>query len=217
MKKLSNGLSVHKDLGSEPIMSFVNFMKNISDYYSTQDQDKLYTVIVETVDNLLVKSDDWKNLSQIDKSKAITKLVDLVDGVLFQEEAIGLSSQNIVAEVVPNMDQSVEFEFPINRYLQSKTNERVYLKIDEPNVNQKFLFVIYKNINDFFPVKILNYKPSKKRFINSNIISFKVNDAKLLEQLKYRPVRLLFRHLHIQNERNFLYKPLCSYWKYDTK
>lgn len=215
MKKLSNGLSVHKDLGSEPIMSFVDFMKNISTYYSAQDEDKLFSAIVETVDNLLVKSDDWKNLTQIDKSKSITKLVDLVDNVLFQEEAIGLSSQNIVAEVVPNIDQSMELEFPVNRYLQSKTSERVYLKIDEPNVDQKFLFIIYKNLNDMFPLEILNYKPSKKRFINSNIISFKVNDAKLLEQLKHRPVRLLFKHLHYQDE--FLYKPLCSYWKYDTE
>ncbi len=85
------------------------------------------------------------------------------------------------------------------------------------------MFVVYKNVNDLFTSDndLVNKShpqntENKKLIVNSNIISFKMNQKKDEDFLKKVPVELTFKHTetdddYVQNE----IKPICSYWNYD--
>ncbi|CAF0708589.1 unnamed protein product [Brachionus calyciflorus] len=214
-QKLNKDLKDYKKSHSQSIKAVINFIKNATDFID-KNQKNISVTFVETVDTIIGQTNNWNNLEQSDKTKSITKLIDLVDEVLFMDDKLSIARDNLIAEVNVNKDLRNDIEFPIGNYLQSKTDERVFLNIENPNENQKFLFAIYKNVNELFPTKTVADKETpNNRFINSNIMSFKTNDAELIDGLKINPIRLLFKHLTIHDNENLAFKPICSYWKYD--
>lgn len=86
------------------------------------------------------------------------------------------------------------------------------------------MFVVYKNVNELFTSDddLVNKSlpptspDSKNIIINSNIISFKMNQKKDEDFLKKVPVELTFQHIQ-QDDAYIQYeiKPVCSYWDYD--
>lgn len=46
----------------------------------------VYQIIINAVDKLISKNEKWKELSQEEKSKSVTKLFDTVDTVVFEKK-----------------------------------------------------------------------------------------------------------------------------------
>lgn len=99
------------------------------------------------------------------------------------------------------------------------------------------MFIVYRNIEDFLlnekEEKALNIftgqpqyrdneeykKDNQNLIINSNIISFKMNDRDEIDYLKNEPIELTFKHL-LTNENqldDFILTPVCAYWNYDKE
>jgi hypothetical protein len=101
------------------------------------------------------------------------------------------------------------------------------------------MFISYKNIHEIFPndykYATLNLtqtidieaSPSSsppeltrpKRIINSNLISFKMNDKSEMIYLKENPIELVFKHLRtdIFDTEMYLVKPFCAYLDYNRE
>jgi hypothetical protein len=82
------------------------------------------------------------------------------------------------------------------------------------------MFMVYKNLNDFLPSSNTennnNNDDSKRQIINSNIISFKMNDKEDLNYLQSEPIHLTFKHLS-QDYDFDQFKPICSFWNYNKE
>ena len=85
------------------------------------------------------------------------------------------------------------------------------------------MFMVYKSVNEF----LASTQPQKteessnktlqlKQIINSNIISFKMNEKDDINYLKVEPIELTFKHL-IENDELNQNKPICSYWNYNKE
>lgn len=78
--------------------------------------------------------------------------------------------------------------------------------------------MVYSNINEFIssntksPSEANNVDAENTKILNTNIISFKMNSDKNIEDLKEFPVELTFQHLSELGENQ---RPICSYWNYD--
>lgn len=87
--------------------------------------------------------------------------------------------------------------------------------------------MVYKSVNDFL-VSIkqpeestsdessLNKTNQSNQIINSNIISFKMNEKEDINYLKIEPIELTFKHL-IESDNPDAIKPTCSYWNYNRE
>jgi hypothetical protein len=99
-----------------------------------------------------------------------------------------------------------------------------------------FMFIVYKDVDELLMAEnnlnreALVYGQSRmnsstdneklpKQIINSNIISFKINNKDDIDDLKHDHIELIFKHL-ITNEaedRIIVMKPVCSYWDYNRE
>ena len=163
--------------------------------------------------------------------------------------------QYVSGEMITNVQLNNEIMFPKNNdYL--KLGDSVVLNIQSPKSNQKFMFLVYQNLNDLLLSGINNVyeniEPSqtfdneinssddyynehkvdltsteneilknseKQTIINSNIISFKINDKMEEENLRANPIELNFKHLRTDlfDSEELLITTKCSFWKYDKE
>ena len=95
------------------------------------------------------------------------------------------------------------------------------------------MFVVYKSVNELFlSEKDLSNQNNKQELnrsslnqakdsdiiVNSNIISFKMNNKKDAEFLKQVPIELTFKHILVDdNLQLYQINPVCSYWNYNKK
>lgn len=213
------------------IEKVVNLIQDLSvNIHQANPQPDKYVreTLVHTADTLIEKNLEWKRVPKEDRSKSATKLVDVIENIIFQkteeqvreDQSFSIQTKNIIAEVGSNDELKKELNFPSDINL---SNEKVVVNLEHPERSQQFMFIVYKNVNELFTsdddlVKESSTlkKDNKKIIINSNIISFKMNKKRDEEFLKKVPVELTFQHIqpddaYIQYE----VKPVCSYWNYD--
>jgi hypothetical protein len=161
-----------------------------------------------------------------------------------------------VGEITSNDELKTIYIFPENDLLN--INENVLLHIKNPKQDQKFMFIVFKNLNEYLTLTSSSNSNSsdydeisihenlesddyynenlllpstnffkeneikenineKYTIINSNIISFKMNDKSEIENLKDNPIELKFKHLKtdIFESDEYLIDVKCSYWNYD--
>lgn len=74
--------------------------------------------------------------------------------------------------------------------------------------------MVYKNINDLI-MNDSNINKSTNESVNymldSNIVSIKVNDINVIDNLRQSPVEITFKHLRPA----FSSKRVCVFWNYD--
>lgn len=85
--------------------------------------------------------------------------------------------------------------------------------------NQKFLFMVYKNMNEFLTTTTASHAYDE---VISNIISVQVNDISVIDNLKQNPIQITFMHKknlsdsrHDGDELSQLKTHVCGYWHYD--
>ncbi len=161
-----------------------------------------------------------------------------------------------MGEITSNDELKTIYIFPENDLLN--INENVLLHIKNPKQDQKFMFIVFKNLNEYLTLTSSSNSNSsdydeisihenlesddyynenlllpstnffkeneikenineKYTIINSNIISFKMNDKSEIENLKDNPIELKFKHLKtdIFESDEYLIDVKCSYWNYD--
>lgn len=107
------------------------------------------------------------------------------------------------------------------------------------------MFIVYKNVSDLLSTKMENEEKSnensdeqekrdeeQRKIINSNIISFKMNNENDVDYLKLSPIQLTFRHLIESNTpgtqinpslgdddsvKEYLMNPTCAFWNYNKE
>ena len=122
---------------------FKNASVNLND---ATEQSK--NVLVETADTIIDKSLNWKEMPQKDRSKSATKLLDVVENIIFQKihdnpnaeavyndqtKAFSIRTKNILAEVSSNYELKKELDFPSNKDVQ--TDEFAKVTIENPGKN----------------------------------------------------------------------------------
>lgn len=114
--------------------------------------------------------------------------------------------------------------------------------------NQKFMFMVYKNINEFLAPNetiattttttttaiksadrwLLSNRMLMSGSIVSNVVSIKVNDISVIDNLKQTPIEITLKH-HLKksgtrnlnlseqqdNQKMSFKPPVCVYWNYD--
>lgn len=111
------------------------------------------------------------------------------------------------------------------------------------------MFIVYKNVSDLLSTKLdkenegededdesnKENDETQRKIINSNIISFKMNNENDVDYLKLSPIRLTFRHLIESNTpgtqinrdpstiddndsvKEYLMNPTCAFWNYNKE
>lgn len=122
----------NKLLSNNSLKTVIDFLKNASESFDLSDKDsktskinisnvnllKFYYFIflkyrelnlniflktfLNTADTIISKTENWKDMTKEEKSKSITKLIDLIDTVLFEDDN---TDDDIDA---PNLDPSLE-------------------------------------------------------------------------------------------------------------
>jgi hypothetical protein len=87
--------------------------------------------------------------------------------------------------------------------------------------SQMFMFMVYKTVNELISPNHQNETNKTNRLnssqiLNSNIISFKMNEKEDINYLKIEPIELTFKHLS-ENYYPEKYKPICSFWNYSRE
>ncbi len=163
-----------------------------------------------------------------------------------------------MGEITSNNELKTVYTFPENDLLN--IDEKILLNIKNPNQDQKFMFLVFKNLNEYLTLESIISSPNssyydvktihdniepddyyidkslesstptnifkendikqtneKYTIINSNIISFKINDKIEMENLKINPIELKFKHIKtdIFESNEYLIDVKCSYWSYD--
>jgi hypothetical protein len=165
---------------------------------------------------------------------------------------------NSAGEMMTNDFLKTENTFPSNKIsgLNIRTDEAVVLNIEVPSSSQKFMFLVYRNLNEIFSTStqseytnvlgdstsqllanqednsddyynsieksdastsvIANQENEVNSIINSNVISFKMNDRYAQANLKKMPIELRFKHLRtdIFDSDDLFIETKCSYWNY---
>jgi len=143
-KHLQNDRAEGLDGTKESLEKVVNLIKNASSsiYLSSQKVDRFAKVaLVETADTLIEKKKSWKEMEKSDRSKSATKLLDVVEGIIFQKmhknnddkKDFSMNTKNIAAEVTSNDELKSELSFPSDGS-QLKTSETAFVKIEKPGL-----------------------------------------------------------------------------------
>jgi len=124
----------------------VDLIKDLSDdiQQTNPKPNKLIReTLVHTVDTLIEKNFIWKSMAKEDRSKSATKLVDMVENIIFQKhkrdikddtelqtnQVFSIKTKNIVAEVGSNDELKSQLSFPSNANL---SNEKVVVNLENP-------------------------------------------------------------------------------------
>ena len=93
------------------------------------------------------------------------------------------------------------------------------------------MFMVYKTVNELISSKQQQQQQQQQnqpdesnksnrlnssQILNSNIISFKMNEKEDINYLKIEPIELTFKHLS-ENFNTQKYKPICSFWNYSKE
>ncbi len=130
--------------GKESLEQVVNLIKNASSsvQLSSSDADKIVKVaLVETADTLIEKKSSWKEMNKMERSRSATKLLDVVESIIFQKihssgdemKEFSMSTKNIAAEVTSNDELRSELSFPSDAN-QLETSEKAFIKIEKPGL-----------------------------------------------------------------------------------
>lgn len=141
-------LQAKKSIGAV-VDLFQNASANLKD-----NTDHSKNVLVETAGTIIDKSLNWKKLSQKDRSKSATKLIDVVENIIFQKiynnpdteavyddqtRAFSIRTKNILAEVSSNDELKNEINFPANENFES--DEFAKVTIENPGRNLNFFYL----------------------------------------------------------------------------
>ena len=195
-------------------------IKNIFDYVKeyTDKLEEPSSTLINTANILINRTETWKNMNKMERSKSVTLLMDLIEEEIFKKSSqtndIQIETENIVAELKVNKELKTDLQFPSSQKINA--NNSVHLRLKEPKLNQTFLFMVYSNINEFLSDNEINRsnteKNESKMSLNTKIISFKM-DKDEIKHLKEFPIELTFQHLtKLMSHGN--HQPKCSYWYY---
>jgi hypothetical protein len=99
----------------------------------------------------------------------------------------------------------------------SKIDDLLQRDVEEPFADARLLYEM-ENEDEFETDEVTGAR-KHERFINSKVVSFKMNDKNELENLRRNPVELTFKHLateKIENE-NYHVIATCAFWKYNKE
>lgn len=135
---------INEDLKSEKSHELLRSDKSlekivnlIHDFSQLEPNKISRETLVHTADTLIEKNLEWKRVPKEDRSKSATKLVDVIEKMIFQkkenqlreDQSFSIKTKNIIAEVGSNEELKKEMSFPSDINL---SNEKVVVNLENP-------------------------------------------------------------------------------------
>lgn len=151
---------INEDLKSEKSHDLLRSDKSLEEVvnlihdFSKPEPNKISReTLVHTADTLIEKNLEWKRVPKEDRSKSATKLVDVIENIIFQkkenqlreDQSFSIKTKNIIAEVGSNDELKKEMSFPSDINL---SNEKLVVNLENPgnifNSNKKIFIILLK-------------------------------------------------------------------------